>query len=97
VIDGAVLHERALDAVLESARPRDALTLWHLLSRIEGADRGRVYDRMSVLVPPPTGVTREGALAGDRRMLDLWWDDLGLGVASWWRLWKQPGPPQSRS
>ena len=93
----AVLHERALDAVLESARPRDALTLWHLLSRIEGADRGRVYDRMSVLVPPPTGVTREGALAGDRRMLDLWWDDLGLGVASWWRLWKQPGPPQSRS
>ena len=29
----------------------------------------------------------------DREMLDAAWDALGLGVTSWWRLWKSPGPP----
>jgi len=83
----------SLDVVLQEARPRDSLTLWHLLSRVGEAERGRVHDRLAVLVPPPAGVTREGVLRGDREMLDRWWDALGLGVSSWWRLWKSPGPP----
>ncbi len=82
----------ALRVVLAEARPRDALTLWHLLSRTEGLERARVYDRLAELVPPPKGVTREGILAGDRHMRDLWWDALGLGDTSWWRMWKGPVP-----
>ena len=31
-------------------------------------------------------------LAGDREMLDAAWDALGLGVTSWWRLWKTALP-----
>ena len=77
------------------ARREDALTLWHLLTRTSGEERGRVYDRLATLVPPPTGVTREGILAGNRQMLDLWWEALGLRSASWWRMWKQP-PPKIR-
>ena len=86
------LRAQALDVVLSEARKQDALTLWHLLTRITEAERARVYDRLAELVPPPAGVTREGVLQGDRHMLDLWWDVLGLGDTSWWRMWKGPVP-----
>jgi hypothetical protein len=62
----------ALDSVLEAARPRDTLTLWHLLARVEGDERARVYERLAALAPPPDGVTREGVLRLDRDMLDAW-------------------------
>jgi hypothetical protein len=90
VIDsGAIGDERraAVDRALAAARPRDALSLWHLLSRVEGGDRDRVYDRLASLVPPPWGVTREGIGRGDRAMRDAWWDELGLGSADFWRDW----------
>jgi len=80
----------ALDTVLVTARPHDALTLWHLLSRGSKEERGRVYDRFVTLVPAPAGVTRDAVLAGDRRALDACWNQLGLDSASWWRLWKSP-------
>ncbi len=82
----------ALERVLAEARPRDALSVWHLLSRVEGAERGRVYDRLAALVPPPAGVTREGISSGDRVMRDLWWDELGLGSAELWRAWTTRAP-----
>lgn len=87
---GAGDRARALTTALESARPRDALSLWHLLSRTAGDDRARVFDRLAGLAPPPAGVSRTGVLAGDRRMLDAWWDTLGLESASWWRMWETP-------
>ena len=83
----------ALSTVLAEARPRDALTLWHLLSKLSGDERALVFDRLAAIVSLPASVTREGILAGDREMLDAAWDALGLGVTSWWRLWKSPGPP----
>jgi len=63
---------KALSIVLAEAREFDTLTLWHLLSRVEGADRNRVYERLATLVTPPQGVTREGVLRLDKGMLDLW-------------------------
>ncbi|HKC63018.1 MAG TPA: FecR family protein, partial [Pyrinomonadaceae bacterium] len=63
---------RALSMVLQEAREYDTLTLWHLLSRVSGADRAHVYDRMSELIPPPQGVTKEGVMKLDKGMLDLW-------------------------
>lgn len=85
-----VRREMALDAVLATARRRDAFTLWHLLSRVSAQERPRVYDRLAALVPPPAGVTREDVVRGDSQALDVWWDSLGLQSASWWRLWKAP-------
>src|SRR5215213_2698448 len=77
----------ALTVILDQARGRDTLTLWHLLARVDGEDRARVYDRMAVFVPPPAGVTREGVLALDQKMLDAWretlqttWNFAGKGV-----------------
>ena len=79
----------ALDLVLSAARRRDALTLWHLLTRGSLEEKTRVYDRLAVLVPPPNGVTRDLVLAGNRLALDRWWDWLGIDTSTWWRLLKK--------
>ena len=79
----------AFDLVVTSARRRDALTLWHLLSRGTAAERERVYDRLASLAPPPQGVTREQVLSGDRHARDRWWDSLGVQTGSWWKLLKK--------
>ncbi len=81
----------ALSLVLAEAQERDEVTLWHLLTRVDGAaERDRVFDRLAQFVPPPAGVTRDGIRAGRRDMLDAWWDAFGLGTATWWRTWKRP-------
>ena len=79
----------ALGLVLSQARRKDALTLWHLLSRGTPAEREQVYDRLASLAPPPEGVTRELALRGDRVSLSLWWDSLGIETGTWWRFLKK--------
>jgi hypothetical protein len=84
-----VRRASALDGVLASARRRDAITLWHLLLRVDDPDRQRVFDALARIAPPPAAVTRAGIARGDRKMLDAWWDALGLGTTSWWRTWKR--------
>lgn len=88
----AAARAAALEKILAMARERDALTLWHLLARTNDNERGLVYDRLAALVPPPSQVTREGVLRGDKEMLDQWWNQLGLGTAEFWRMWKGPAP-----
>ncbi|MGA8030559.1 MAG: FecR domain-containing protein, partial [Bryobacteraceae bacterium] len=56
-------NRKALHDVLDTARPHDALTLWHLLSRTQGAERGEVFDRFAQLVKVPPRVTKEKILA----------------------------------
>jgi hypothetical protein len=83
-----------LEVVLAESRPRDTLTLWHLLARVEGEDRARVYERMAGFMPPPDGVTREGVLQLNEQMLQQWKDalegtwsgDSGLR-RSWIKVW----------
>jgi len=60
----------ALATILSEARPRDVMTLWYLLLRVDPCCRATVYDRMTALVTPPPDVTREGVLNLDPRMLD---------------------------
>jgi len=78
-----------LGKILAESRQRDALTVWHLLARVDESDRGRVYDRLATLVPPPSGVTRDGILRLDQIMLDLWWNQLDLGDVSLWHIWER--------
>jgi ferric-dicitrate binding protein FerR (iron transport regulator) len=65
-------RSQALDLLLTQVRTRDTLTLWHLLARVNGADRERVYAAMASLALPPPGVTREGVLQLNREMLERW-------------------------
>ncbi len=87
----------ALAPVLSEARPRDAMTLWYLLLRVNQADRAVVYDRMASLVTPPQDVTRAGVLNLDPQMLNSWKNQLSIKsdlparkVHSFWhKLWTE--------
>jgi hypothetical protein len=85
----------ALHTVLSRARSRDALTLWHLLSRTHEGERQLVYDRLATLAPPPPGVTRDAILQLDSRMLDLWWNALDFGDINVWRHWERSWTEQA--
>ena len=84
-------EQRAEDVtiVLSQARKRDALTLWHLLARVDDQQRVLVYDRLNQFVSPPAGVMKEGILRLDQPMLDLWWNELGFDDISVWRHWER--------
>ncbi|HEU4768588.1 MAG TPA: hypothetical protein VFS77_14495, partial [Pyrinomonadaceae bacterium] len=62
----------ALTSMLDQSRPKDTLTLWHLLPRVAEEQRVRVYEKMEAFAAAPAGVTREGVLKLDQRMLDQW-------------------------
>ncbi len=66
--------ERAerLEIAIRESRVRDALSLWHLLPRIDPTSRGLVFDRLAQLLPPPAGVTRDGIMRLDPAMIEAW-------------------------
>jgi hypothetical protein len=84
----------AFERVLTEARPADAITLWHVLARLDaqggaqagGSDpererayRDRLFDRLAAFAPPPKDVTRAGVQAGGGDVLDRWWNGSRLG------------------
>ncbi len=75
----AAARDAALDVVLAEARSRDALTLVNLLWHASLAERTRAYDRLTQLVSPPPGVTREGVLRRDDAMIGRWMERIGIG------------------
>jgi len=64
---------RAVRTAITLARAQDALSLWHLLQRVDPPLRGAVYDRLAALVPPPPGVKRAAALRLESRVLEGYW------------------------
>jgi ferric-dicitrate binding protein FerR (iron transport regulator) len=76
-VEDSQARAEALTILLAESRQRDAFTLLNLFRRVDAQDRGRLYDRLAVLLPPPAGVTRQNAV--DDEGLDPWWDKLGLG------------------
>jgi len=52
----------ALTVVLDEARPRDSLSLFHLLQLVAKTEQARIYDRLVAFVPLPQGVTRADIL-----------------------------------
>ena len=83
------LRARDLEVVLDEARKRDALTLWHLLARTDPSQRGLVYAKLARFVPPPAGVTEAGILRLDPSMMDRWWNELGFDDIAVWRRWER--------
>ena len=89
--EDSTLQQRADDLaiVLGDSRKRDALTLWHLLARVDEGQRILVYDRLREFAPPPASVTEEGILRLDQPMLDRLWNELGFDDISVWRHWER--------
>jgi ferric-dicitrate binding protein FerR (iron transport regulator) len=86
--EDAEARSQALQAVLTHTGPGDAMTLWHLISRVDANDRPAIVDALAEFLAMPDGVTRDAVLALDPSALDRWWNALGLGEASWWRNFK---------
>jgi len=85
----AAVRAAMVDAILADAHPHDAFTLLNLLRKVPQEQRGRIFDRLAQLVPPPPGATREAMIELQQPALDAYWKALGLGnVKSWMVHWK---------
>lgn len=62
----------ALAEVMTEARARDALTLWHLLSRVEGQERERLYERLLALIPSAQSISKTDTLRLAPAALTQW-------------------------
>jgi hypothetical protein len=78
-----------LNAALELARPRDAMTVWHLMTRTKSKERTHSWETLAKLVPLPPAANKDGILRGDTAAVDAAWDALDLGSAQTWRNWKK--------
>jgi len=65
-----------LQAVLDEARDRDALSLWHLLSRTEGEQRQRVYSKLAASKPLPARTTKEAVMSLESEALQAWFESM---------------------
>jgi hypothetical protein len=81
-----------VDRVAALARPRDVLTLLHLVNRGVPA-RHRLVEQAAELWPPPNLAIINRVLQGDDRALWEWRDSLPLPpVKGWWRNWRDALP-----
>lgn len=69
---------KSLKILLNEAREKDAITLWHLLSRTNGKEREQVFETLHGLVKLPECCTKEGILKLDKKMLEMWQREIGI-------------------
>ncbi len=77
-----------LSVALRAAEPSDAITLWHMLPRVMGAQRREVAERIAQLIEVPADIPIERIVALDPAALEAWWNALGVGPL---QEWKSPG------
>jgi hypothetical protein len=65
-----------LKVVLDEARARDAMSLWHLLSRTQGGDRESVFLRLVQLKPLPAEVSPEDVRGLNGAALKAWFEHM---------------------
>lgn len=73
----------SVDAVLAASGKHDAVTLWHLIPRVDASERARVVDRLAAYFPLPDKTTRDGVIALDEDMLQRWWVELYPSWSHW--------------
>jgi hypothetical protein len=72
-----------MNALLAVTTQDDAVTLWHLIPRAQGDDRTHVVDQLASWVPLPEGVTHDGVIALDQKMLERWWEEIYPSWSHW--------------
>ena len=66
----------SLEKIIQLAKARDTLSLWHLISRVSKTSRGKVLGKTLSFAKLPEGVTRSGILRLDKNMLEKLKDEL---------------------
>jgi len=69
-------EEVALSILMSEARRQDAITLWHVLARVDGRARARLATRLAELVAPPRDIAIADAIALQPRALDRWLEEI---------------------
>lgn len=90
---GDTAARREVDRIVRTARRRDALTLL-MLANVSATDMKRILlARAAELWPPPSDVSIDAIISGDRNQLWKWHASLDLPpIKSWWRNWKDALP-----
>lgn len=87
--DSTAYSGEATQRIVELATAKETLTLWHLLSRADAAQRRDIYSRLAAFAKPPAGVNPQGVVALDQTMLAAWRDGMrnswSVEPGSWWR------------
>lgn len=87
----------SLSAVVQTARPRDSMTLIHILERAKPQERSFALESVVAIAPLPPGVTRDPLIAGDMDAYDQWRESLGLhGIKQWLLNWQDALPRRRR-
>lgn len=71
-LDFAAQGAKALGEILHRATARDTLTLWHLLSRVDPAQRQAVFARLHALAKLPPELRKKDVLTLSPTALDAW-------------------------
>jgi hypothetical protein len=66
----------ALNEILNQAGINDGISVWHLLKRITGDNRGAVFNKLYSLYPPPKGVDQESILRLKEDALNKWFEQI---------------------
>jgi hypothetical protein len=70
--------------VVGNAEAADAITLWHLLPRVQGPVRRQVAERFLALADVEPDVPLDRVLALDPAALGALWNALGMGTLEDW-------------
>lgn len=75
-LDGGIISHEVIAQIVDASNESDALTLWHLLKRVNRIYRPRIIDKLNEFFPTPPKVTKEGVLDLNRKMLKTWWNEI---------------------
>ena len=67
----------ALSILLKKSRKKDALTLWHILTKVNGIEKEETYKRITELVNIPSDVTMQGIMNDNKEMIAALWKAMG--------------------
>ena len=66
----------AFDRLLAAAGDGDTATLWHVMRRMDPEERGRAWDRLAKIAPPPATAPRDAVVRGERPAIAAYKDAL---------------------
>jgi hypothetical protein len=72
----AVNDIAALSSLMLETKQTDVLTLIRILELVTSDKRELVFQKIRNMFPPPAGVTKNGILEGNKRMLEKWWSEI---------------------
>lgn len=66
----------ALSTAMLESKQTDQLTLLRIMELVAIDKRELLYQKISNIFPPPSGVTKQGILESNKRMLEKWWSEI---------------------